>query len=142
MIRNVMMAGVLRCHLVNEGRIGCEADGLLSMALRFLQVITYSQSVHQFINAYKCQWLLTFVSHTLRGMSAKSITAVYEELGKRISRARKTQGISQEQLATDSAIDRSHMGFIEQGRRKPTVSTLFKITKALNISLEELFKGL
>jgi len=50
--------------------------------------------------------------------------------------------MSQEKLAADSGIDRSHMGFIEQGRRKPTVSTLYKIAKSLGTSLEQLFKGL
>ncbi|MCA9313325.1 helix-turn-helix transcriptional regulator [Candidatus Saccharibacteria bacterium] len=50
--------------------------------------------------------------------------------------------MSQEKLAANSGIDRSHMGFIEQGRRKPTLSTLHKIAKSLDISLEQLFKGL
>jgi transcriptional regulator with XRE-family HTH domain len=72
----------------------------------------------------------------------KSPEAVYAELGKRIVAARKGRGVSQEQLAAASDIDRSHMGFIEQGRRKPTVATLFKIAQALRISLEDLFKGL
>lgn len=71
-----------------------------------------------------------------------SIDTVYKELGKRIVGARKDKGISQEQLAVDSGIDRSHMGFIEQGRRKPTLSTLYKIVTVLNISLEQLFKDL
>lgn len=75
-------------------------------------------------------------------MSITSIEAVYKELGKRIVSARKSKNMSQERLATDSGIDRSHMGFIEQGRRKPTLSTLFKIVKTLGISLEQLFKGL
>ena len=71
-----------------------------------------------------------------------SIDGVYKEIGKRIVKARNSKGISQEKLATESGIDRSHMGFIEQGRRKPTLSTLYKIAKALDISLEQLFKGL
>jgi len=75
-------------------------------------------------------------------MNTTSIEAVYKELGKRIVSARKSKNISQEKLATDSGIDRSHMGFIEQGRRKPTLSTLYKIVNTLNISLEQLFKGL
>ena len=75
-------------------------------------------------------------------MSKTSIEEVYKELGRRIVSARKAKNMSQEHLASDSSIDRSHMGFIEQGRRKPTLSTLYKITKSLNISLEELFKGL
>lgn len=75
-------------------------------------------------------------------MKIPSSEAVYRELGKRIVAARKANNMSQERLATDSGIDRSHMGFIEQGRRKPTLSTLIKITRVLNISLERLFKGL
>lgn len=75
-------------------------------------------------------------------MKAISVDNVYKELGERIVEARKTQGMSQELLAANSGIDRSHMGFIEQGRRKPTLSTLFKIAKSLGITLEQLFKGL
>lgn len=75
-------------------------------------------------------------------MKTSSIDKVYAELGKRILKARTDRGMSQEKLATDSGIDRSHMGFIEQGRRKPTLSTLSKIAKSLNLSLEELFKNL
>lgn len=71
-----------------------------------------------------------------------SIEQIYKEIGKRIVKARNAKGMSQERLATESGIDRSHMGFIEQGRRKPTLSTLYKITKVLGISLERLFKGL
>ena len=71
-----------------------------------------------------------------------SIEQIYKEIGKRIVKARTSRGMSQENLATESGIDRSHMGFIEQGRRKPTLSTLHKITKTLGISLEQLFKGL
>lgn len=75
-------------------------------------------------------------------MKATGIEQIYSELGKRIVKARNNKGMSQEKLATASGIDRSHMGFIEQGRRKPTLSTLHKIATSLGISLEQLFKGL
>lgn len=75
-------------------------------------------------------------------MKTSSVEHIYIELGKRIVKARNDKGMSQEKLAATSGIDRSHMGFIEQGRRKPTLSTLFKIAKSLDISLEQLFKGL
>jgi transcriptional regulator with XRE-family HTH domain len=75
-------------------------------------------------------------------VKTSSIDQIYTELGKRIVKARNAKGMSQEKLAANSGIDRSHMGFIEQGRRKPTLSTLFKIAKSLDISLEQLFKGL
>ena len=72
----------------------------------------------------------------------KDIETVYKEIGKRIIAERKKRGMSQEKLASLSDVDRTHMGFIEQGRRKPTLSTLFKIAKTLGMSLEHLFKGL
>ena len=75
-------------------------------------------------------------------VKASYIDAVYREIGARIVTARKARHMSQEQLAAASDIDRSHMGFIEQGRRKPTITTLYKITRTLGISLEQLFKGL
>jgi transcriptional regulator with XRE-family HTH domain len=75
-------------------------------------------------------------------MKSSNSDHVYTELGKRIVKARNAKGMSQEKLATDSGIDRSHMGFIEQGRRKPTLSTLFKIANSLDMTLEQLFKGL
>lgn len=75
-------------------------------------------------------------------MKSSSVDQVDTEIGKRIVSARNAKGMSQEKLAADSGIDRSHMGFIEQGRRKPTLSTLFKIAKSLDMSLEQLFKGL
>lgn len=72
----------------------------------------------------------------------KNVDAIYTELGKRLAAARHKQGMSQEVLAVKSDIDRSHIGFIEQGRRKPTIATLFKLSRTLKISLEDLFKGL
>ncbi len=75
-------------------------------------------------------------------MSKKSIEEIYKEIGKRIISARKAKNMSQENLASESNIDRSHIGFIEQGRRKPTISTLYKIAESLDISIEQLFKGL
>lgn len=71
-----------------------------------------------------------------------NVEKIYTEIVKRIIKERKRQGITQERLATLSDIDRTHMGLIEQGRRKPTLSTIYKITKTLHMTLEQLFKGL
>jgi len=87
------------------------------------------------------QWLITLVINTLRVMTS-STDKLYKEIANRIVKSRKAKGMSQERLAAESGIDRSHIGFIEQGLRKPNVATLYKITKSLDISLEQLFKGL
>jgi len=75
-------------------------------------------------------------------MKTADADQVYAEVGKRIVEARTAKGLSQEKLSTESGIDRSHIGYIEQGRRKPTLSTICKIANSLDISLEQLFKGL
>ncbi len=75
-------------------------------------------------------------------MADKNIDDIYKEIGKRVVSARKKKGMSQEKLATESGVDRSHMGFIEQGRRKPTISTLYRIVQVLDLKLEDLFKSL
>lgn len=73
---------------------------------------------------------------------SKKDTEIYEVIGERLAKARKKAGLTQEQLAEQSGIYRSHVGFIEQGRRKPTISSLNKLLTTLNISFEELFKNL
>lgn len=73
---------------------------------------------------------------------AKRIDTIYKEIGKRISGARAKRGWTQEKLAAESDVASAHIGFIEQGRRRPTLSTLHKLANALGMSLEQLFKGL
>ncbi len=73
---------------------------------------------------------------------ATHIDRIYAQIGEKIISERKKKKLSQEKLASESKVDRSHMGFIEQGRRRPTISTLYRIVKALDIKLEDLFKGL
>lgn len=60
--------------------------------------------------------------------------------GKRIASIRKERGITQEKLADMVEVHRTYIGFIEQGKRNPSVKNVYKITKALNINLSELFK--
>jgi len=88
-----------------------------------------------YVDTYLCKIVHCWVM-------AKTIDNIYDEIIKRIIKERKRQGIIQEKLAALSDIDRTHMGLIEQGRRRPTLATLHKITKTLKISLEQLFKGL
>lgn len=72
----------------------------------------------------------------------KNIDTVFREIGKRVVKARTQRGWTQEKLADKSDVGVAHIGFIEQGRRRPTLVTLHKIAQALGVTLEELFKGL
>lgn len=62
------------------------------------------------------------------------------DFGKRIAAIRKQKGITQEQLADKVELHRTYIGFIEQGKRNPSVANVRKIAKALDISLKELFQ--
>lgn len=86
--------------------------------------------------------LLTRHNKYAGGMAIEQNKKVLDEIGSRIVRARKSKGVSQEALAGETGLDRVAIGYIEQGRRRPSVSTIVKIAKGLNIKLEDLFKGL
>lgn len=55
---------------------------------------------------------------------------------------RTEKGLSQESLAYDSDLDRTFISLIERGERQPTISTLFKLAKSLNISPSDIIKKL
>lgn len=63
-------------------------------------------------------------------------------LGKRIAELRKRKNMSQETLADAIDVHRTYVGFIEQGKRNPIVGNIYKISKALNVELTDLFKDL
>jgi transcriptional regulator with XRE-family HTH domain len=54
-------------------------------------------------------------------------------------RVRVAQGISQERLAADAAVDRAYLGGLERQTENPTVDLLDRIAAALSIPLGELF---
>lgn len=66
----------------------------------------------------------------------------FKEIGKRIAKARKDRGYTQERLAAESKMKAAHIGFIEQGRRRPTLATIYRLSKGLEIKVEDLFRGL
>ena len=63
----------------------------------------------------------------------------YAALGNRIRLARKTKGLSQEKLSEICSVSAAHIGHIERGTRIPSLETLFKISKELNVSMDYLF---
>jgi transcriptional regulator with XRE-family HTH domain len=59
-------------------------------------------------------------------------------LGHAIRLARKERGLSQEDLAHESGIDRSYCGAIERGERSIGVQLLARLAAALGMSIAEL----
>lgn len=53
---------------------------------------------------------------------------------------RESKGLSQIQLSKLSGVSASHIGYIENGEREPTISILCKLAIALEVEVTELFK--
>lgn len=62
------------------------------------------------------------------------------EFGHRIRTIRKAKGLSQEALAALADIDRSYMGHIERGEKNITLTKIYQIAKALDITPSSLFE--
>jgi transcriptional regulator with XRE-family HTH domain len=60
----------------------------------------------------------------------------------RIKELRDKKGISQEELAHRAGLSRTGMGFVETGKRWPRLDTLMKVAQGLNVTVDELLKGL
>jgi len=59
--------------------------------------------------------------------------------GRRLGDIRRKKGVTQERLAELVEVHRTYIGFIEQGKRNPTIANINRIAKALGISLKDLF---
>ena len=64
---------------------------------------------------------------------------IKEEVGKRIKELRMEKGLSQEDLALKSNLDRTYITYVENAKKNVTIETLYKITQALDVTLSEFF---
>lgn len=67
------------------------------------------------------------------------MATIYDKLGLNIKKLRNKRGLTQEQIAEKAKLDLTSVSEIESGLRNPSVKTLYKISLALKVSLQELF---
>ena len=67
---------------------------------------------------------------------------IITKFGERIRELRHKNNISQEELAELTDLHRTYIGGIERGERNVSLENIYKIAKALEISLSELFEGI
>lgn len=65
--------------------------------------------------------------------------SVHSEVGNRVRQYRQRLGLSQEKLALNAGLTVSFLGDIERGNKKPTIESLEKLLRALNVSFVEFF---
>lgn len=63
---------------------------------------------------------------------------LYTCLGKVISERRKRLGMSQEELAADSGVDRAFLSNVETGKRNPSIGSVASIAQGVKMRLSRL----
>lgn len=63
-----------------------------------------------------------------------------ERLGRNIKRIRETKGMTQGDLCRACELDRAYVSNLEAGKKNPTLATIERIAKALDVSIDELMK--
>lgn len=58
--------------------------------------------------------------------------------GQVLRHLRKERKLSQEALAFDSGVDRTFISDMERGVKQPTITTIYRLARALNLSVVEL----
>lgn len=75
-------------------------------------------------------------------MLGKQITSVNQDFGRVLRRLRKEAGLSQEQLALEAGLQRNYISMMELGNYQPTLTTIFKLSRALNIQASKIIEML
>ena len=63
-------------------------------------------------------------------------------VGRNVKRIRQEKGLTQEQLAELSGFSQQYISGLEQGRRNPTVVSLYELATALGVSHMELIRAI
>ena len=61
-------------------------------------------------------------------------------VGNNFARLRQERGLTQEQVAERSGFSQQYLSGLEQGRRNPTIVTLFELAQALEVDYLELLQ--
>ena len=64
-----------------------------------------------------------------------------KSLGQQIKKIREEKGVKAAEFGRRAFMERSHVARLEAGNTNPTATTLRIVCKALEIELDELFKG-
>ena len=63
-------------------------------------------------------------------------------VGRNVRRVRQARGLTQEQLADRSGFSQQYISGLEQGRRNPTIVTIYELAGALGVNHMELVRPL
>lgn len=67
-------------------------------------------------------------------------TKIRERFGKRLKELRESKDLTQEELAAIVNVHQTYIGKLETGKSNPSLLLIYKITKALDVSLYKFFE--
>jgi len=75
-------------------------------------------------------------------LNAENALALYlRKLGHSVHEYRKLRGMSQQELADSSDLDRAYISSVEHGKQNISIGAISKLAKAMDLSIEELLLG-
>lgn len=70
---------------------------------------------------------------------AQKITKQDYKLGRMIQKIRKAKEITQEVLAEKVRVSTTYIGYVETGYRRPNLKMIYKIARALDVKVKDIF---
>ena len=67
---------------------------------------------------------------------------IIKKFGERVRELRTQKNMSQEKFALHVGMDRTYLASVESGKRNISLENINKIANGLNVTLEELFRGI
>jgi len=64
-----------------------------------------------------------------------------KKLAENMKKIRERKNMSQGDICRDLGVDRAYISNIESGKQNPTLSTIERIAKALDVTVDELLKN-
>ena len=89
----------------------------------------------EYFESEKCKG---FLSKFTQGSFPINLDKTLDAIGSKIRSIRISKGLSQAELAKSSSIDRAFLSSVENGKRNLSISALHKISKSLDVSLNEI----
>ncbi|MBW7942533.1 MAG: helix-turn-helix transcriptional regulator [Candidatus Kuenenia stuttgartiensis] len=67
---------------------------------------------------------------------------ILQKFGQKVREERIKHGLSQEELAARAGVHRTYIGMIERAEKNITLTNIYKVAQALELSISDLTKGL
>ena len=81
-------------------------------------------------------------SYERKMQAAAERLALIRAFGKRVTRLREERGVSRQDLARMAGIDETSLATLERGQREPRLITLMRLSQGLDVSPNDLVRGL